>query len=496
MRRPVFLVLFLINGPMAMAEGHPPWGEPHLTAVSRTEAEISRIKAAVATAQHTPSPYENRSGGAATAMSPPAQSPFSQPSSGLTADQLLDFRLGEALFEKLWVQGPASTISSDGLGPLYNARACSACHVNDGRGYPPTDPTDPTPGLVLRLSQTSADGSRQPDPNYGFQIQDRAISGHVAEGSLRITYNTRPVPLADGYIVELREPDYMLTSPTYGALDDQTMTSPRIASPMIGLGLLEAIPEADILANADPDDKDGDGISGRPNRVWSREFDQWMLGRFGHKAGSPTIRQQTADAANGDIGLSSGLFPAPHGDCSEQQADCRAARNGNSASQRNQELGDMALDLMTFYAANLAVPVREKADDELVLSGKSLFHRSGCAACHQPAFVTHRLPDNPARSFQLIWPYTDLLLHDMGDGLADHRPERQATGREWRTPPLWGLGRTEQVGGKKSFLHDGRARSVLEAIMWHGGEAVAARENVRQLNTADRAALIAFLESL
>ncbi|MDE9451282.1 c-type cytochrome [Aliiroseovarius sp. Z3] len=496
MRGLLFLVVYLIGGPMASAEGHPPWGEPHLAPTPRTNDESRRIQTAIAADPKAVSPYESRSAGAATAMSPPAHAPFSEPASGLTAEQALDFRLGEALFEKLWVQGPASTISSDGLGPLYNARACSACHINDGRGHPPTDPSDATPGLVLRLSQIDPAGLVRSDPQYGFQIQDRAISGHPAEASIAIHYETRTVPLADGHVVELRQPTYTLASPIYGELDDQTMTSPRIAPPMIGLGLLEAIPEADILANADPDDTDGDGISGRPNRVWSREYGQWMLGRFGHKAGNPTIRQQTADAANGDIGLSSTLFPAPHGDCTERQTDCRAARNGNSAAQDNQELGDTALGLMAFYAANLAVPARVNTDDEQILEGKSLFHTSGCAACHRPAFVTHRLPDDPARSFQLIWPYTDLLLHDMGDGLADLRPEGRATGREWRTPPLWGLGRTEQVAGEQSFLHDGRARTVLEAIMWHGGEANDARETVRRFSTEDRAALIAFLESL
>ncbi|MCK0137685.1 di-heme oxidoredictase family protein [Aliiroseovarius sp. F47248L] len=496
MRGPLCLVLFIIGGHVAMADDLPPWGEPHLAPIPRTEAEKLRIDAAVASDLHKGSPYESRSAGAATAMSPPVHAPFSEPASGLTAIQALDFRLGEALFEKLWVQGPASTISSDGLGPLYNARACSACHINDGRGHPPEDPNDPTPGLVLRLSQITSDGLVYPDPLYGSQIQDRAISGHLAEGSLRIDYETQHVTMADGLVVELQAPTYTLASSSQGPLNELTMTSPRIAPQMIGLGLMEAIPEADILANADPVDTDKDGISGRPNRVWSREFDQWMLGRFGHKAGNPTIRQQTADAANGDIGLSSTLFPTPYGDCTAQQTNCRTARNGNSAPQDNQELGDTALDLMAFYAGNLAVPVRANANDAQVLRGKSVFHSSGCADCHQPAFVTHRLPDDPVRSFQLIWPFTDLLLHDMGDGLADHRPEWHATGREWRTAPLWGLGRTEQVSGQKSFLHDGRARTVLEAIMWHGGEAATARENTRLLGSEDRAALIAFLESL
>ncbi|MCK8464211.1 c-type cytochrome [Aliiroseovarius sp. S1339] len=496
MRYPLSLVLFLVASHMATAQDIAPWGEPHLSPTPRTDAEVARINAATQTDPTQLSPYEGRPAGAAILMTPLDHTQFSHPVSDLTPDQALDFALGEALFEKLWVQAPASTISSDGLGPLYNARACSACHINGGRGHPPEDHTDGTPGLVLRLSQTGADSAAQPDPNYGYQVQDRAITGHLAEASVNVTYSTRQVTMADGVTIDLRVPQYALENPAYGALAEGTMTSPRVAPQMIGLGLLEAVREADILANADPDDADGDGISGRPNRVWSREFGQWMLGRFGHKAGNPTLRQQTADAANGDIGLSSTLFPTAYGDCTDLQHTCRTAPHGNTPAQNDRELGDTVLDLMTFYAANLAVPARQNADNARVLDGKALFHSAGCAACHQPNFVTHRLPDQSARSFQLIWPYTDLLLHDMGEGLADHRPEWQATGQEWRTPPLWGIGRTGEVSGQTSFLHDGRARTLLEAILWHGGEAKGARENVRLMEAPDRAALIAFLESL
>ncbi|WP_371168411.1 di-heme oxidoredictase family protein [Aliiroseovarius sp. 2305UL8-7] len=495
MRTVLSLVAVLASGTILLAKEHTPLGEPHLNPIARTHAELARIKNATQYDPKGPSPYEARPAGAATAMSAPVSAPFSQPTAGLNDIQALEFRLGEALFEKLWVQAPASTVSSDGLGPLYNARACSACHVNDGRGHPSTDKTSSL-GLVLRLSQLDTQGMAQPDPNYGFQVQDRAITGHAAEAALTVTYSKRTVDLGDGSQIELRVPSYHLENTKYGALGAETLTSPRVAPQMIGLGLLEAIPEADILANADPNDVDGDGISGRPNTVWSREFDQWMLGRFGHKAGNPTVRQQTADAANGDIGLSSALFPAAYGDCTETQTDCRDAPHGNTATQDNQELGDTALDLMAFYAANLAVPERTDTSTPNVLRGKALFHDAGCAACHTPSFVTHRLEDDPTRSFQLIWPYTDMLLHDMGHALADHRPDWQADGREWRTAPLWGIGRTSQVSGQTTFLHDGRARTLLEAILWHGGEAEPAREAVRQMNASDREALISFLESL
>jgi CxxC motif-containing protein (DUF1111 family) len=263
---------------------------------------------------------------------------------------------------------------------------------------------------------------------------------------------------------------------------------------MIGLGLLEAIPAADILARADEADADGDGISGRPAIVWSREFDRPMLGRFGWKAGSATVKEQSAGAFSGDMGLSTSLHPAGWGECMAAQADCRAAPDG--ADEAGLEVSDEALDLVTFYARNLAVPARRDVEDPEVLRGKEIFHAVGCADCHRPAYVTHRLEEGGAQSFQLIWPYTNLLLHDMGEGLADQRPEGRATGREWRTPPLWGVGLTETVSGHTQFLHDGRARNLLEAILWHGGEAEAARDAVVAMPKADRDALLRFLESL
>jgi CxxC motif-containing protein (DUF1111 family) len=260
---------------------------------------------------------------------------------------------------------------------------------------------------------------------------------------------------------------------------------------MIGLGLLEAVPAEDILAGADPEDTDGDGISGRANRVWSDEFRREMLGRFGYKAGQPTIRAQAAAAFAGDLGISTPLHPAGWGDCTAAEVDCRAAPDGGAP-----EADTEVLDLVTFYSRNLAVPARRDVDDPEVLAGKRVFHDAGCAACHRPKFVTHRLEDRPEQSFQLIWPYTDMLLHDMGEGLADHRPEEQASGTEWRTAPLWGIGMTETVSGHTLFLHDGRARSLLEAILWHGGEAQPARDTVVSMPKSDRDALIRFLESL
>jgi len=279
-------------------------------------------------------------------------------------------------------------------------------------------------------------------------------------------------------------------------MSDQVMLSPRAAPPMIGLGLLEAIPPEDILASADPDDADGDGISGRPNWVTDIEDGGLKLGRFGWKAGAPTIRVQSASAFSGDIGISTPLVDRPYGDCTPVQTPCLFLPNGEQAVRGVSEAPDPVLDLVTFYSQNLGVPRRRDIDDAAVLRGKQHFYEAGCIACHTPKFVTSRNAEGDAQKFQLIWPYSDLLLHDMGEGLADHRPEGAADGYEWRTPPLWGIGLTETVSGHTLFLHDGRARSLTEAILWHGGEGEAAKNAFANLPETARNDLLAFLGSL
>jgi CxxC motif-containing protein (DUF1111 family) len=454
-------------------------------------------------------PFELRPGGAATSFKLVNQDAFSQPSANMDFGRRLDFSVGNGFFKKVWVSAPSSTTSSDGLGPLFNARSCQHCHLKDGRGHPPTgnDPDDDAVSMFLRLSvpprsdeeRAALASHRQaviPDPVYGGQLQNFAIQGHVAEGRMHIDYEEVPVELADGTVVSLRRPTYGVTGLGYGPLDPDIMLSPRVAPQMIGLGLIEAVPEEEILANADPDDLDGDGISGRPNRVWSAVEDKAMLGRFGWKAGQPSIREQGAGAFNGDIGISTSLAPNGSGDCTPAERLCRDAPDGGDLGADGLEAGDDVLNKVTFYARNLAVPARRDVDDPTVLAGKKLFYDSGCAACHVPKFVTARDGVPPEQSFQLIWPYTDLLLHDMGEGLADDRPEGEASGREWRTAPLWGIGLTEVVSGHTYFLHDGRARNLLEAILWHGGEAEAAKNAVVAMPKADREALLAFLHSL
>ena len=432
---------------------------------------------------------------------------FSHASGNLSFSKEFDFKIGNAVFRKLWVSSPASTGSSDGLGPLFNARSCQRCHLKDGRGHPPEAnwPDDNAVSMFLRLSippQNDADrealasGRKAviPEPTYGTQLQDLAIQGHAGEGRMHITYGERKVELAGGEIVRLRVPSYSITELGYGPLHPDTMISPRVAPQMIGLGLLEAIPETDILDRADPDDADGDGISGRANRVWSLSEKRLALGRFGWKAGAPDVLEQTVHAFSGDMGLSTALLPDVSGECSIRQPDCRAAPHG--ASRKGAEVPNNLLRLVVFYSRNLAVPARRNAHAPDVRRGGRIFSDIGCAACHTPSHVTGESKASPHLAGQTIWPYTDLLLHDMGNGLADNRPEGRANGREWRTAPLWGIGLTEVVSGHTYFLHDGRARNVKEAILWHDGEARAARDRFANLDQSDREALIAFVNSL
>lgn len=466
--------------------------------------------ASVAASAAAYDPAEALPGGQATSRgSTDNTNAFSHSSANMGFARELDFKIGNAVFRKVWVSAPASTKSSDGLGPLYNARSCQTCHLKDGRGHPPSGnwPNDNAVSMFLRLSippQTDADrellasgrASVIAEPTYGTQLQDLAIAGHAGEGRMHIVYEELPVTLGDGEVVHLRKPTYTITDLGYGPMHPQAMISPRVAPPMIGLGLLEAIPEADILAAEDPDDRDGDGISGRANRVWSLEHDRLVLGRFGWKAGAPTVLQQSAEAAAGDMGLGSILVPKAGGDCTERQPACLAAPHGGTAKAPGEEFKTELLRLTAFYARNLAVPPRREPDAPEVLAGKAVFHQIGCASCHRPSFMTGTETPDAHLAGQKIWPYTDLLLHDMGEGLADGRPEGHADGREWRTAPLWGIGLTETVSGHTYFLHDGRARNLVEAILWHGGEAQAARDAFAALDKADRARLIAFLDSL
>ena len=419
---------------------------------------------------------------------------FALPAPKLTNTERRTFEVGDSFFTQNWVSAPASTEARDGLGPTFNAFACSSCHRLDGRGQPPaeSDPASDEPdrlGLLLRLSIPGEGplGGPNPHPDYGGQLQTRALLGVPAEGRMDLRYEYIAGSYADGEPFELRLPHYGVADLAFGPLGDDIMISPRLAPQVIGMGLLEAVPAATILAQADPDDSDGDGISGRANEVPGEDGSP-TLGHFGWKAGRATVRQQVAAAFNGDIGITSPLFPEEN--CPPVQTACREAPNGGTP-----EVTPSRLDSVDLYARTLAVPALRDATDTQVRRGFKLFGEFGCAACHLPTLETGP-SDIEALAHQVFHPFTDLLLHDMGDGLADGRPEFGAGGREWRTPPLWGLGLLEEVNGFRFLLHDGRARTPAEAILWHGGEAQAAMEAFRDAPAEEREALLRFLESL
>ena len=451
--------------------------------------------------------FEAMQGGAATSRKLVNRDSFSQPSANLSFEDEQRFRLGNALFRKLWVSSPSSTHASDGLGPLFNARSCQSCHIKDGRGHPPEEGSDESLSTLLRLARPAENEAEQqeldelkslnfPDPVYGGQLQDIAVPGLEAEGRVAVSYTEKKEELADGTIVLLRKPKYSITNLKYGALHPTTTISARVANPMIGLGLIEAISPADIHALADPLDLDADGISGKMALV--RDFDAsfLVLGRFGWKAQSPSVRVQSANAFAGDIGISTPVNTQHFGDCTDKQPDCFNYPNGVQKHLGATEASETMLKLVTLYSQNLAVPARRDVSDEGVLRGKELFYKSGCTACHTPKFVTSRDAENPAHSFQLIWPYSDFLLHDMGKDLSDGQKVGVADPQEWRTTPLWGIGLTKVVSGHTFFLHDGRARNLTEAILWHGGEAEQSKKEFAELKKKDRQALIHFLESL
>ena len=431
--------------------------------------------------------YDVRLGGDTTAFSRSGNA-FELSARNLDNELRRVFEVGDSFFTQNWVTAPASTEARDGLGPTHNAVSCSSCHSHDGRGKPPDGPDDSERGLLLRLSIPGPDGPID-EPSYGGQLQDRAVLGVPIEGRVVISYQELPGKYPDGTEYSLRHPTYSIGELAFGPVHSQVQVSPRIAPATIGMGLLEAIPEANILAQADPDDANGDGISGRPNYVWDIKKGELALGRFGWKANQPTVEQQSAGAFLGDIGITSSLFPNEN--CPSSQEECQQARNGGAP-----EIPDSRLDKVTIYVQTLAVPAMRDPENEVVQQGARLFVQSQCSLCHTTKHETGDThPLTPLRD-QVIFPYTDLLLHDMGPGLADHRPDGQASGTEWRTPPLWGIGLVETVNDHTMFLHDGRARSLEEAILWHGGEAEGSRQRFMGLTAEKREALLRFLESL
>ncbi len=440
--------------------------------------------------------------GGATTVQATGQNAFSFPAANLPDEERTRFAIGNSFFKRNWLEAPASTTARDGLGPHFIARSCGSCHALDGRGAPPgtrgLNGATPPMGLLLRLSVPGQDshGGPQPEPTYGDQLNTEAVQGVRREG--RVTLRWQPVPgrYADGRPYTLRRPIYGVAELGHGPLAQGTLLSPRIAPQLIGVGLLEAIAEGDILRNAAEQAAAPGPVKGRPNRVWDAVAGRELIGRFGWKANTATLAQQTAAAFVGDIGITSRHFPDET--CTRAQTDCLKSPRG--AAPGAAEIDDRALADVVFYQAVLAPPARRDAANPEVLKGQRLFERAQCGACHRPSYRTAQAPfpqlSSRALEGQTIWPYTDLLLHDMGEGLADGRPDFQANGRQWKTPPLWGIGLLRDVNGHMRLLHDGRADGVLEAILWHGGEAQASRDSVLRMNREEVAALVRFVESL
>lgn len=464
-------------------------------------------------------PQEIKQGGD-TGITITTSESYSKPSSNLTASRKGSFFIGNAFFRQPWVVAPASTDSRDGLGALFNVAACQSCHIKDGRGHAPMSSEDDADSLLMRLAMpATTDEQRQQlqdsliekvaHPMYGGQLQDRGVQGVPAEARVTVQWTDKPVTFADGHVETLRQPKFTLTQPGYGDFDDELMVSPRVALPMIGLGLLEQIPDSDIKKQADSTDKDNDGILGKYNWVMDPQTGKTALGRFGWKAGQTKLLTQNQSAFNEDMGLTSRIRPTES--CTPLQTACLNAPTGaddQGDSGVPVEVSDEVAKFVEFYTRNLAVPHRRSADDNLVLAGKKRFYDMGCQSCHTPRYELPKTDDDHLEQHgQVIYPYTDLLLHDMGDDLADRtiagklppkgaQVEFLANSYEWRTPALWGIGLAQTVDSQATFLHDGRARTLMEAVLWHGGEAETQKQKVLTLDKQGRSELNAFLKSL
>ena len=438
-------------------------------------------------------PGDDRLSGGETTVFVTSDKAFARPLANIGRLTRRQHTVGNSFFNQNWVAAPASTTARDGLGYLFNARSCSACHVRDGRGAPPASGEDAL-GLVMRLSVPGRlpTGGPVPDPAYGLQLSERALPGVKPEGHVRVTYREEKGTYGDGSSFSLRRPTYEVVDLAAGPLHPDIRFSPRVAPAVHGLGLLAAVEEEELRRRADPDDLVGDGISGRMNHVWDYEAEKVVAGRFGWKANQPSLRQQAAGAFVGDLGITSPLFPE------ENHTAVYAKLHGfeNLPVSEQPELDGKILQRVTAYLETLAPPARRRVDDPGVRRGQKLFDRMKCSSCHTPEMRTGNFHQISELRNQVIRPYTDLLLHDMGEKLSDGREDFAASGREWRTPPLWGIGLQKRVNGHTNFLHDGRARNLAEAVLWHGGEAKKSREAFRNSTPEERSEILSFLESL
>jgi CxxC motif-containing protein (DUF1111 family) len=460
-------------------------------------AVLASVCLSFALSQYLWSPPPIHLSGGETTVANRTHRGFGQPAPNLTEKELALHTEGDRAFEATFVTAPAPV--NAGLGPLFNNSSCIACHVGDGRGMPTNGsllvrvslPVGHSVGANQPISASGKNkqqssifesqpqasvtlGNAPPVPGLGTQIQDQAVFGVKPKADVAFEFKKQTGTYGDGTPYTLRSPVFKIVLPDGKPLPKNVLTSPRIPPPVFGRGLLEAIPEKTIVALADPDDKNRDGISGKPNRVWDVRKKALVLGRFGLKANNPNLFQQNAAAYVNDMGVTNPLFPE---------------KDGTS------EIDLKTLKASTFYTQTLAVPARTLTNDPAVKKGEKLFAQANCAVCHVAEIRTGN-HEVKAIANQTIYPYTDMLLHDVGAGLADGRPDFEASGNEWRTPPLWGLGLTQTVLPYSGYLHDGRAQTLEEAILWHGGEAEQSKEMFRKMAQGDRDALIEFLNSL
>ena len=404
-----------------------------------------------------------------------------------SSKEIISFFLGDSFFKENWVRLGASTKSRDGLGPLFNTKSCSTCHFMDGRGRPPVGTNEISLSLIMRLSIAgkNKNGGPKADPVYGNQLQNQAILGFLEEGSFFINYEYVYGNYTNGDEYILKKPIYTIGTYGYGKPSQKLLTSPRIAPQMIGMGLLEAVSEDVLIKLSDENDFDGDGVSGKPNYVWDHIKNKKTIGRFGWKANKASVKEQVAAAFINDIGITSSIFPNEN----------HWFPKKISGRKKEIDLSERQLESTTFYAQTLAVPARRNVKNRSVRKGRKLFKKAKCTACHVETLKTG-IHSIKALSKQTIHPYTDLLLHDMGDLLSDGREDFEATGHEWRTPPLWGIGLIKTVNKHTRYLHDGRAFSLEEAILWHGGEGEKSKQMFLKFSKKERKNMIDFLKSL
>lgn len=413
---------------------------------------------------------------------------FLIPIDGLSDEEFDQFILGKSFFRIPWVEAPSATTARDGLGPLFSANTCTSCHPNNSIGKVYNDKKDISRTLVTRLSIPSNNSKKHkellrtagfiPEPTYGSQVSINSVFGVPYEAKPHINYEEIRVELKDKEIVTLLKPTITLKNLQYGKLHPNTSFSHRKAPALVGLGLIEMIPNSQILANEDIKDKDGDGISGKANMVYSPITKKMELGKYTYKASAPTVIHQVAAAFNNDMSLTSPLFPNEN--CTDAQKECKNAPKGRDEF----DVPMKRLEAISFYLKNTKTP-RSGQEKE----GKEIFNSIGCVKCHVDNFTS--------KNGDRIAPYSDFLLHDMGEGLSDNRSEFLANKTEWRTTPLWGLSSYKATSKDEvRYLHDGRARNLKEAILWHCGEAKQAKENFKNLPKIQREKLIQFIGNL